>query len=37
MEGLPGSLCENIMGDMEESLLKNGNGRVIHETDSHER
>lgn len=31
MEGLPDSLCENIMGDMEESLLKNGNGRVIHE------
>lgn len=30
MEGLPDVLCEDVMRDMEESMLKNGNGRVVH-------
>jgi DNA/RNA-binding domain of Phe-tRNA-synthetase-like protein len=30
MEGLPDVLCEGVMRDMEESMLKNGNGRVVH-------
>ena len=30
MEGLPDTLCETVMADMEESLLRNGNGKVIH-------
>jgi DNA/RNA-binding domain of Phe-tRNA-synthetase-like protein len=30
MEGLPEGLCAEAMQDMEESLLRNGNGRVVH-------
>lgn len=30
MEGLPESLCHEVMSDMEESLVRNGNGKVLH-------
>jgi DNA/RNA-binding domain of Phe-tRNA-synthetase-like protein len=30
MEGLPDRLCENVLQDMEESIIQNGYGRIIH-------
>jgi DNA/RNA-binding domain of Phe-tRNA-synthetase-like protein len=30
MEGLPGGLIDDVMQDMEQSLAKSGNGRVVH-------
>ena len=30
MEGLPGWLCQTVMKDMEESILRNGYGKITH-------
>jgi hypothetical protein len=30
MEGLPDWLCQSVIKDMEESIIKNGYGKIIH-------